>query len=77
MVEYPIRELAKLKGSRVVVRLKSNLEFRGRLSDSDPQMNLILEDCQEYVLREGEYKLTKGLGTVFLRGNNVLFIQFE
>ena len=76
MTELPLKTLSKSKGSIVAIRLKNNLEYKGRLIESDAMMNVILEDAQEFTLNEnGELKLTKGLGRVFLRGNNVLFVK--
>ena len=76
MTELPLKTLAKSKGSIVAIRLKNNLEYKGRLVDSDAMMNVILDDAQEFILNEkGDLKLSKGLGRVFLRGNNVLFVK--
>jgi small nuclear ribonucleoprotein len=55
------------------VRLKSDLEYRGKMTNVDSYMNLILVDAQEY----SKGVLSAQFGKVVIRGNNVLFIKFE
>jgi small nuclear ribonucleoprotein len=57
----------------VSVRLKSELEYRGRMSNVDPYMNVILVDAEES--QDGS-KLAN-YGKVVIRGNNVLYIKIE
>jgi small nuclear ribonucleoprotein len=59
--------------SEIIVRLKDNREFRGRLTSCDSYMNMILNDAIE--MKDGN-KLAK-YGEVFIRGNNILWIQTE
>ncbi|MHA1166995.1 MAG: LSM domain-containing protein [Candidatus Hodarchaeales archaeon] len=70
--ERPIDVLQKSKGSKIGVRLKNGTEYTGRLRQSDMYMNLILEECEEFI--GGEKKAR--LGRAFLRGNNILFIRY-
>ena len=58
-------------GKNVLVELKGNLSFRGKLKAFDVHMNLTLEEAEK--LENGEVK-TK-YGTILLRGDNVLFIS--
>ena len=55
------------------VRLKNDIEYRGKVSNVDPYMNVILTDAEEY---EGG-KLSANYGKVVIRGNNVLYIKLE
>jgi small nuclear ribonucleoprotein len=69
----PIPTLQRAINKRVAVRLKSDLEYRGRMSNCDPYMNVILLDAEEY----DERALAANYGKVVIRGNNVLFIKIE
>jgi len=53
--------------------LKNEIEYRGKVSNVDPYMNVILTDAEEY---EGG-KLSANYGKVVIRGNNVLYIKLE
>lgn len=53
------------------VKLKNDLAYKGILSRADSQMNLILEEAVEYVDEES----SASLGTVLIRGNNILYIR--
>ena len=55
------------------VRLKSELDYRGRMSNVDPYMNVILLDAEE---SENGNKIAN-YGKVVIRGNNVLYIKIE
>ncbi len=55
----------------VVIGLKGGSEFRGTLVAYDVHMNVVLERSEQIV--NGEVK--RGLGTVFLRGDSIVFIS--
>nr|AIE97547.1 small nuclear ribonucleoprotein (RUXX) [uncultured marine thaumarchaeote KM3_01_F02] len=57
----------------MLVRLKNDIEYKGRMVNVDSYMNLIMTDAEE--LKDG--KITEKFGRVILRGNNVLFIKLE
>ena len=57
----------------MIVRLKNDIEYKGRMVNVDSYMNLIMTDAEE--LKDG--KVTEKFGSVILRGNNVLFIKLE
>jgi small nuclear ribonucleoprotein len=57
----------------VAVRLKSEVEYRGKMSNVDTYMNLILIDAEEF----NESNVIANYGKVVIRGNNVLFIKLE
>jgi small nuclear ribonucleoprotein len=57
----------------VAVRLKSEVEYRGKMSNVDSYLNLILVDAEEY----NGSNVMANYGKVVIRGNNVLFIKLE
>jgi small nuclear ribonucleoprotein len=69
----PLNVLQKATNKLVSVRLKSDLEYRGKISNVDPYMNVILVDAEE---SENGSK-TANYGKVVIRGNNVLYIRIE
>ncbi len=71
----PLSYLRRSHGGEVVVRLKNGIELVGRLTSFDDMMNIVLEDAKERDLRTKE--IVRSVGTLFIRGNNVLFITLE
>ena len=69
----PLTVLQKNTKKDVIVRLKSGVEYKGKMENVDSYMNLIMTDAEE--LKDG--KTTEKFGRVILRGNNVLFIKLE
>ena len=69
----PLNVLQKAISKQVSVRLKSELEYKGKMSSVDPYMNVILVDAEE--LENGSKKAN--YGKVVIRGNNVLYIKIE
>ena len=69
----PLNVLQKATNKVVAVRLKSELEYRGKISNVDPYMNVILVDAEES--ENGTKKAN--YGKVVIRGNNVLYIKIE
>jgi small nuclear ribonucleoprotein len=69
----PLTVLQKAINKVVAVRLKSELEYKGRISNVDPYMNVILVDAEE---SENGAKRAN-YGKVVIRGNNVLYIRIE
>jgi len=65
--------LQKATSKQVSVRLKNDLEYRGRMSNVDSYMNVILMDAEES--ENGTKKAN--YGKVVIRGNNVLYIRIE
>ena len=55
----------------VVVGLKGGIEFRGVMAAYDVHMNLVLEKAEE--MKEGEIK--RGVGTILLRGDSIVYIS--
>ncbi|KAK5577553.1 hypothetical protein RB653_002496 [Dictyostelium firmibasis] len=60
-------------GRPVVVKLNNGVEYRGILEVVDGNMNIVMEQTEEYL--NGQLK-TK-YGDCFLRGNNVLYISAQ
>jgi len=69
----PLTTLQKNTKKSVIVRLKNDVEYKGKIVSVDSYMNLIMTDAEE--LRNG--KTIEKFGRVILRGNNVLFIKLE
>ena len=69
----PLTALQKYTKKSVIVRLKNDVEYKGKIVNVDSYMNLIMSDAEE--LKDG--KTTEKFGKVILRGNNVLFIKLE
>jgi len=69
----PINKLQKAVNKSVIVRLKSSVEYRGKMVHADPHMNLLLENAEEYV----DNKLVESFGRVVIRGNNILFVVID
>ncbi len=73
IAKRPLTTLQKNTKKNVIVRLKNDIEYKGRMVNVDSYMNLIMSDAEE--LKDG--KVTEKFGRVILRGNNVLFIKLE
>ena len=69
----PLTTLQKNTKKSVIVRLKNDVEYKGKIDNVDSYMNLIMTDAEE--LKDG--KTVEKFGRVILRGNNVLFIKLE
>ena len=69
----PLTTLQKNTKKSVIVRLKNDVEYKGKIDNVDSYMNLIMTDAEE--LKDG--KAVEKFGRVILRGNNVLFIKLE
>ncbi|MEM2942626.1 MAG: LSm family protein [Candidatus Bathyarchaeia archaeon] len=55
----------------VLVQLKGGRTVRGRLYSFDQHMNLVMEDAEDIT----EADKTKKLGTLIVRGDNVVLIS--
>lgn len=69
----PLTSLQKAVNKEVLVRLKMDLEYKGKMTNVDPYMNVILVDATEF--SGGNPSAT--YGKVVIRGNNVLFIKIS
>lgn len=69
----PLTTLQRSLNRRVAVRLKNEIEYRGKMNNVDSYMNLILLDAEEFNGADA----VANYGKVVIRGNNVLFIRLE
>ena len=67
----PLSVLQKSLNKSVIVRLKNEVEYKGKIDSVDSYMNLIMTDSEE--LHDG--KTVGKFGRIILRGNNVIFIK--
>ena len=65
--------LQKSTKKKVIVRLKNEVEYKGKMDNVDSYMNLIMTDAEEL----HDEKVIANYGRVIVRGNNVLFIKIE
>lgn len=66
----PLNVLMHGLNGDVVVKLKNNVEYRGKMVRCDNYMNIILEEATEAV----DSNVIANYGNIFIRGNNVLYI---
>jgi len=66
----PFDILSSSIGKVVTVRLKGSKDFRGKFLGYDPHWNITLEEAEEL----NDDAVFARLGTVILRGNNVLYV---
>lgn len=69
--ERPFDLLNKAIGQQVLIRLKNGTDIRGKIVSFDAHMNIVIDSAEE--LDEGNLKAK--LGTILLRGGNILFIS--
>ena len=69
--ERPFDLLNKVLEQQVLIRLKGSMSIRGRIVSFDAHMNVVIENAEE--LEDGDLK-TK-LGTILLRGGNIIFVS--
>lgn len=70
MGNRPLDILNDTLNKPVLVRLKGAREFRGELQGYDMHMNLVLANAEEI-----NESVTKTLGTVVVRGDNIVYIS--
>ncbi len=63
----PLKMLESFMNKRISLLLKDNRVLEGKLVGYDDYMNMVLEDTEEKT-----EELTRKLGVVILRGNNVV-----
>ncbi len=69
----PLAVLQKAINKKASIRLKNDIEYRGKVSNVDPFMNVILTDAEEF--ENG--RITANYGKVVIRGDNVLYVRLE
>ena len=67
----PLDALNRARDKRVIVELKNNKQYIGKIKAFDIHINVVLEDAEEYV--DGQMK--RKLGMVFVRGDTITVIS--
>ncbi|MBY9000218.1 MAG: ribonucleoprotein [Candidatus Heimdallarchaeota archaeon] len=67
----PINSLRKVIGQYIIIRLKDNVKYKGKLQSFDQYMNCHLNDAIEIIDDEEVSRY----GNIFVRGNNILLVQ--
>jgi small nuclear ribonucleoprotein (snRNP)-like protein len=71
-IVLPIKKVFSLVDSRIIVEIKDDQrKLQGRLVAVDEYLNIHMDDTTEYV----NDVRGRTLGTVVIRGNNILSIQ--
>lgn len=66
----PLDTLNRARGKRVIVELKNQKQFIGKLKAFDIHINTVLEEAEEHE----NSQLKRKLGTVFIRGDTIVLI---
>ena len=69
----PLDALNQARNKRVIVELKNNKQYAGKLKAFDIHVNVVLDEAEERA--DGEVK--RKLGTIFLRGDMIVMISTE
>ncbi|MFW9922567.1 MAG: LSM domain-containing protein [Candidatus Thorarchaeota archaeon] len=69
--DRPMDLLSLSLNDYVLVKLKGGRQLRGKLKNYDAHLNLTLEEAEE-LIEDGE---NNSLGTIILRGDNVIIIS--
>lgn len=67
----PFDTLNDAKGKGIIIDLKGGKQLVGKLRSFDQHVNMVIENSEEKV--NGE--TTRRLGTVFIRGDTIVFIS--
>lgn len=69
--DMAVKVLDESVGKVVLIKLKGDKVLRGTLQGFDQHMNLLLENSEEV----GDGGATNSLGTIVVRGDNVIIIS--
>jgi len=69
----PLDALNRVRGKRVLVELKNNKQYIGKLNAFDIHVNIVLDDAEERM--NGE--MTRKLNTIFIRGDTITVISTD
>ncbi len=70
--ETSYKMLRENLGSRVLIRIRGDIEIRGKLRSFDQHLNIVLEDAEE--LKTNGFRK---LGTIIIRGDTVILISSQ
>ena len=90
-VSRPLDALNKARDKRVIVELKNNKSYIGKLKSFDIHINVVLEDAEEHIeevvekevdckkisVKTGKMVPKRKLGVVFIRGDTITVISPE
>ena len=69
----PLDALNKARDKRIIVELKNNKQYIGKLKSFDIHINIVLDDVEERV--NGE--VTRKFNTIFIRGDTITVVSTE
>lgn len=69
----PLDALNQARNKRIIVELKNNKQYMGKLISFDIHINIVLEDAEEHI----DGNLKRKLGTVFIRGDTIILISSQ
>ncbi|MBS3135066.1 small nuclear ribonucleoprotein [Candidatus Woesearchaeota archaeon] len=69
----PLDFLNESRNKRVIVELKNQKQYIGRLVSFDIHINIVLEDGEEHI----DGNLNRKLGKIFIRGDTIILISSE
>ena len=76
----PIDQLTHSLNKMILIKIKKNRLFRGKLLSFDQHLNLLLHECVQIYEVENEngelVEETEELGEIIIRGDNVVFLEF-
>ena len=75
LMNKPLELLSKSLDMRVLIKLKGGRELRGKLRGFDQHMNLVLESAEEVRKGEEGKEVIINVGTIIVRGDNVIIIS--
>ncbi len=67
----PLTVLNRNLGNNVIVELRYNKEYRGKLNGYDAHLNLVMKDVKEFIDGEKVREMDKAL----VRGDNVVYVS--
>ena len=69
----PLDALNKSRDKRILVELKNNKQYIGKLKSFDIHINVVLEDVEE----RSNGEVTRKLCVVFIRGDTITIISAD
>ena len=72
-IKKPLDILQNSLNENISIKLKNNIEYKGKMANVDAFMNVIIENASEY----SDGVLQSSYGNVIIRGNNILFIKLD
>jgi len=72
----PLEVMDKCIGRKMWIIMKESKEFYGTLVGFDEFLNMNLEDCKEYDVKEGQQRtLVANLDSILLNGSHVCLME--